>query len=507
MVVLYRKYRPQKLSDLVGQEHICEMLLNSFKTGKISHAYLFVGPRGTGKTTTARILAKMLNCDMGSEKLDVRDEKSRPTSNLSSPTSFSEPCNKCDACIAITDGSYLDVLEIDAASNRGIDDIRDLREKIKLAPAFGRYKVYIIDEVHMLTGEAFNALLKTLEEPPEHTVFILCTTDPKKVPETISSRCQKFEFKKASREDIVTYLKRIIKEEKIDIDDMALQVIAQRSEGAFRNAASLLDQAASGGGKLTAEQIAKNLSVSDDLFLEKYLTFLYDKNVKEGLLLIKKYVETGLDINAFVRDLLLTIEKYLLIKMEVVKEEKKVEFSLGDLKKLASMLSLAENEMKFSFVPELPLELLTIEWCEVIDKTRESNEPAEPKSEEVAVERASVVEEKIENKTVEPKEQVDIKGKWPDVLKSIKPYNHSLEMLLRKCHVESFDGETLSLIVYYKLHKDLLMHPKNFKVIQECLQTALGNGIKLELKLAERKQIADADESEDLIEAAQEIFK
>ncbi len=500
MVVLYRKYRPQKLSDLVGQEHIKEMLLNSFKTGKISHAYLFVGPRGTGKTTTARILAKMLNCS--------KNAVNKPTTNNKSlTTNFNEPCNKCESCLSITDGSYLDVIEIDAASNRGIDDIRDLREKIKLAPAYGCFKVYIIDEVHMLTGEAFNALLKTLEEPPEHTVFILCTTEPKKVPETISSRCHKFEFKKARMDDIITYLKRIVKEEKIDIDDMALQVVAQRSEGAFRNAASLLDQAAGGGGKITAEHIAQNLAVSDDLFLEKYLGFLYHKKVKEALLLIKKYVENGKDINAFVRDLLLTIEKYLMVKIEVVKEEKKVDFSLAELRKLAAMLSLAENEMKFSFVPELPLELLTIEWCEVVDKSEDDTKPSESTSKEEAIENDPVAEEKVETKSQEPKEQVDIKGKWADVLKSIKPYNHSLELLLRKCQVQSFDGETLSLVTYYKLHKDLLMHPKNYKVIRECLQMALGNGIKLELKLEEKKVEALPENDEELIQAAEELFK
>src|SRR3990167_7268759 len=208
-MVLYRKYRPQSFSDLIGQNHIKEALLSSLKNGKISHAYLFSGPRGTGKTSTARIFAKSVNC----QKTKIQDPKSQ--------IQFGEPCNKCDSCLAITEGSHLDVLEIDAASNRGIDEIRDLREKIKLSPIGGRFKVYIIDEVHMLTAEAFNALLKTLEEPPAHAIFILCTTELGKLPPTVISRLQKFHFERAASDDLVKVLEKIAKSENVKVKEEA----------------------------------------------------------------------------------------------------------------------------------------------------------------------------------------------------------------------------------------------------------------------------------------------
>ncbi|GAH56868.1 unnamed protein product, partial [marine sediment metagenome] len=218
---LYRKWRPQTFEDIIGQKHITQTLINAISLNRISHAYIFSGPRGVGKTTTARILAKSLNCVKG------------PTPH---------PCNKCERCIRITDGYSMDVIEIDGASNRGIDDIRDLRNKVKFAPAEGKYKVYIIDEVHMLTTEAFNALLKTLEEPPSHVIFIFATTNPHKIPSTILSRCQWFNFRRISLEDIVAKLKMIVKDEKLKIEDDTLNIIARSSTGSMRDAESALDQ-------------------------------------------------------------------------------------------------------------------------------------------------------------------------------------------------------------------------------------------------------------------------
>ena len=217
-MVYYRKYRPQTLDEIIGQEHIKNALKKAHESNRLSHAYLFAGPKGSGKTSTARILAKMINCEVGG------------------------PCNKCSTCLSITDGSNLDLIEIDAASNRGIDDIRELREKIKLAPTSSKKKVYIIDEVHMLTTEAFNALLKTLEEPPSHVLFILATTDPHKIPQTILSRVQRFDFQAAKEEEIIEYLKNVIKIEKLKISDEALNLIAKKSEGSFRDGLKILDQ-------------------------------------------------------------------------------------------------------------------------------------------------------------------------------------------------------------------------------------------------------------------------
>ncbi|MBI3485994.1 DNA polymerase III subunit gamma/tau, partial [Candidatus Daviesbacteria bacterium] len=213
-MVFYLKYRPQTLDDLIGQEQVKSSLTKAFESNHLAHAYLFCGPRGTGKTSTARILAKMVNCEILDDSDKTKSFKKSPIAESSITTSVSIPCNKCSSCISITDGSNLDLIEIDAASNRGIDDIRDLKEKIKLAPSSARKKVYIIDEVHMLSAEAFNALLKTLEEPPEHVLFILATTELHKIPETILSRVTKLDFKTASTLDLVKALKKVVDGEK-----------------------------------------------------------------------------------------------------------------------------------------------------------------------------------------------------------------------------------------------------------------------------------------------------
>lgn len=225
-VALYRKYRPQTFDDIVGQSAVVTTLKNQLSSGKIGHAYLFCGMRGTGKTSTARVFAKALNCEKG------------PTPN---------PCNVCASCRAINSGSMMDVIEMDAASNRGIDDIRDLREKVNFAPSVGRYKIYIIDEVHMLTTEAFNALLKTLEEPPRYVVFILATTEPNKLPQTILSRCMRFDFTRISTTEIVERLRKVVRDLGIEAEDRALVEIARSSQGSVRDALSLLDKAVAYG--------------------------------------------------------------------------------------------------------------------------------------------------------------------------------------------------------------------------------------------------------------------
>src|SRR5512136_1753972 len=228
---LYRKWRPQTFDAVVGQDHITTSLRNAIVAGRISHAYLFTGPRGTGKTTTARLLAKAVNC------LD--------------PNPAQRPCDKCTTCVAITEGRLLDLVELDAASNRGIDEIRDLRDKIHFSPGEGKYKVYIIDEVHMLTEPAFNALLKTLEEPPPHAIFCLATTDPQKVPATIISRCQPFAFRRLTVAEIAARLQELVTGEALTAEPEALTLIARQATGAMRDAVSLLDQLAAGSEEIT----------------------------------------------------------------------------------------------------------------------------------------------------------------------------------------------------------------------------------------------------------------
>jgi len=239
---LYRKYRPKKLEDVLGQETNVEILKNAAKTGRLGQAYIFHGPRGTGKTTTARLLAKLLNC-----------EKRRTDPAFAK---LGEPCNECRECKEIDTQNSFDVIEIDAASNRGIDEIRDLKESIKTSPAIAEHKVYIIDEAHMLTGAAFNALLKTLEEPPSHVVFIFATTEMHKLPDTILSRCQKFFFKKIATESIATHLKKIVKDDGFESDEGAIYAIARAGDGSMRDALSILDQAiASTSDHLTADSV------------------------------------------------------------------------------------------------------------------------------------------------------------------------------------------------------------------------------------------------------------
>src|SRR5512137_525879 len=232
---LYRKYRPHRWEDVVGQEHVVNTLRNAITAGRVAHALLFAGPRGTGKTTTARLLAKAVNC--------------------LEPDLAARPCDKCEFCQAVNDSRFLDLIEIDAASNTSVEDVRDLRDKINFSPNQGRYKVYIIDEVHMLSPAAFNALLKTLEEPPSHAIFVLATTEVHKIPATVLSRCQRHEFRRIPVADIVRYLKEIAQSEGIEADDEALGLIARQSTGAMRDAISLLDQLASTGHGINLKMV------------------------------------------------------------------------------------------------------------------------------------------------------------------------------------------------------------------------------------------------------------
>ncbi|ODN30700.1 DNA polymerase III subunit gamma/tau [Fervidobacterium thailandense] len=284
MEALYRKYRPKKFGEIVGQEHVKRILLNSLETRTISHAYIFAGPRGTGKTTTARILAKSLNCAVNP---------------------FSEPCNECESCRAVDAGSHLDVVELDAASNRGIDEIRRIRDGVNFAPAMGRYKVYIIDEVHMLTKEAFNALLKTLEEPPAHVVFVLATTNPEKIPPTIASRCQILEFKNLSVEDIVERLRDVCRVEGFDVSEDALRKIAKRAAGGLRDALSILEQVVRfTGGEVQSSAVDEALGLMSEEKIEQFVNAIVQSDTQKIAEFVENvYVEKG-DFDTFTTQLI-----------------------------------------------------------------------------------------------------------------------------------------------------------------------------------------------------------
>lgn len=318
-VALYRAYRPQKFSEVVGQQHIIKTLQNAIKLNKVAHAYLFCGPRGTGKTTLAKIMAKALNCEHGPAI---------------------EPCNECAICKGIQKGNISDVIEIDAASNNGADDIRSLRDTVKFLPSVGKYKVYIIDEVHMLSNAAFNALLKTLEEPPKHVVFILATTEPYKLPNTILSRCQRFDFQAISLDDIIKRLKLVCSDENINITDEAIHQIASSAEGGMRDALSLLDQCISYSVSPTID-LDDVLAVSGNVSYLKLIDLIescLNNNETNSIVLMDEMLKQGKEVPRIINDIILFLRDVLLYKNQAVIDEKLM-FKNDNFKKLANKVT------------------------------------------------------------------------------------------------------------------------------------------------------------------------
>jgi len=353
-LVLARKWRPQRFEEVVGQQHITQTLQNAISQKRVAHAFLFTGARGVGKTSTARILAKALNCEKG------------PQIN---------PCNQCTNCQEITHGNSMDVIEIDGASNRGIDEIRELRENVRYTPAKSRYKIYIIDEVHMLTREAFNALLKTLEEPPPHILFIFATTEPHKIPATILSRCQRYDFKRIPFREVIGSLKRIVEEEKIQISQRGLLSIAQESEGSLRDAQSLLDQVIAYAGKnIRDEDIAEVLGLIDHKILSDTIDALANKDVERCMGVIEHVYHFGYDLQHFCRELLQYLRNLILIRvsqhpeglLEMPEEDLELlktqagKFQFDQLNHLFSILLKGEQEIAQSTFPRTMLEMTLI---------------------------------------------------------------------------------------------------------------------------------------------------
>ncbi|MGZ3606155.1 MAG: DNA polymerase III subunit gamma/tau [Thermodesulfobacteriota bacterium] len=353
-LVLARKWRPQLFEEVVGQQHITKTLQNAISQKRVAHAFLFTGARGVGKTSTARILAKALNCEKGPQIT---------------------PCDQCTNCQEITHGTSMDVIEIDGASNRGIDEIREVRENVRYTPAKSRYKIYIIDEVHMLTKEAFNALLKTLEEPPPHIIFIFATTEPHKIPATILSRCQRYDFKRIPFREVTGSLKRIVEEEKIQISQRGLLSIAQESEGSLRDAQSLLDQVIAYAGKtIRDEDIAEVLGLIDHKILSDTIEALARRDVERCLEVIEHVYHFGYDLQHFCRELLQYLRNLILIKvsqhpeglMELPEEELELfkkqagKFQFDQLNYLFSLLLTGEQEIAQSIFPRTMLEMTLI---------------------------------------------------------------------------------------------------------------------------------------------------
>lgn len=378
-MVLYRKYRPQKLQDLIGQDHVKKTILAQLESGKTSHAYLFTGPKGTGKTTTARILAKAVNCTANRLTTNAKSKKaSLSRSTLDVQQTFSEPCNQCSSCLAILKDANIDVMEIDAASTRGIDDIRNLRESIKLVPVTGRFKVYIVDEAHMLTNEAFNAFLKTLEEPPQHAIFILATTAPEKMPATIVSRCQVFNFFPATHAQITEVLEKIAKAEGRDLDNEFLTKIAAKSEGSYRDAVVLLEKILA-QENLDEKTITELLTGVDFEVLTRFAQNLAEKNAKGSIVMLNDLVVQGVpaqvvnsEFTTFLRNLLFVkvgVHNSLDLQADNINALSKLaeKFTQGEILELIRLFEQAAAQ-KNSPVAQLPTELAIAQFCLPKDK-------------------------------------------------------------------------------------------------------------------------------------------
>jgi len=519
----YLKYRPQKVSEL-DSVTVRETLQKILKSKKIPHAFLFSGPKGTGKTSAARIFAKSINC-VGKRK------------------DF-EPCNKCDICQEITNGNSFDLIEIDAASNRGIDDIRSLREKIKLTPAKCRYKVYIIDEVHMLTTEAFNALLKTLEEPPAHAIFILCTTEPEKLPKTIISRCLQIKFQKAKKDEVVNSLKRVVRGEKLDIEKEVLNEISANAQGSFRDAQKILDQLSLANRKITLEEAKKLLGKIEELQPYKLLKALVEQDVKMALLEIDRVVNFGADLEVYTQGLLENLRWLLLKKsgLDILEDEdsqiKEMEekFEKVDLLRLINLFAKAALEIKTSTITQLPLELAVIEWNEsrksresLFSETRgganDNSRQNSPSLNDQPIQKSK--DNSNENQTADqysskriPSSSSIIKGslklileKWDELLAGVRPLNHSVEALLRAARPIKLDGPNLTLEVFYKFHKERLETEKCRVIVEEIASQLLGLPVRLKCILGEKKndfvepKVEEEQEaSNDILDVANKIF-
>jgi DNA polymerase-3 subunit gamma/tau len=350
---LYRRWRPQAFDDVIGQDHVTQTLRNALANGRVAHAYLFTGPRGTGKTSVARILAKAVNC------LAAEGER---------------PCNACRICEAMSDGSHLDLIEIDAASNTGVDDVRDLRDKINFAPNEARQKVYVIDEVHMLSNAAFNALLKTLEEPPSHALFVLATTEPHKIPETIRSRCQRFDFRRVGLQAITGKLERICDAEGVSAEPAALEAIARAATGSLRDSESLLDQLlAFADAEITLEQVQGLLGSVSESTVSTLVDHLIQRNMAQGVALINEIVDAGADPRQFTRQVLAYLRALLLLQTGdrrlVSVSDATLERMRGQAQQLPTrrlvrvIRCFAESDfdLKIGAQPQLPLELAFVE--------------------------------------------------------------------------------------------------------------------------------------------------
>ncbi len=539
---LYRKYRPRKFNDLVGQQHVVKTLINAIKYDRIAHAYLFAGPRGTGKTSTAKVFAMALNCQDGDSV---------------------EPCGKCTPCVNIQRGQSIDVIEIDAASNRGIDEIRELREKVKFYPGEGQYKVYIIDEVHMLTRGAFNALLKTLEEPPENVVFILATTEPHKVISTIHSRCQRFDFSLLSAGDMQKRLQYICEQENVKYEDEALSELARSANGGLRDAISLLDQAISfTDGNINITGVQEMLGKVKREVLNDFLRLIKDYNSADALKMVDEVIAEGRNVSRFINDLIEHCRQLLIIKecglkagiielpeevLQTMQKESEY-FTSSRLIKFIDILTDVDREIKYSNRAQQILELAIIKMTSPGTRLKEKVAELEKKLKNIQ-DGSKVIEEKEEvkgvkrkvisgekngevgknpenkpentaRKSTEKEEKTDtgsgdlnidkIRKKWPVILRKIKKEDITTHALLVEGKITSFEKD--KIVIEFPPDKDF--HRKNTEqksdFINKIFNEVLSNPCQLEFCLAggddSKKKIKVDEKEEDIVGRIARIF-
>lgn len=496
-IALYRKYRPRTFAEITGQNHIRVTLENELANNSVAHAYLFTGPRGVGKTSLARIFAKALNC-------------------LKRQEGASEPCNECDACLEQQTGRSLDVIEIDAASNTGVDNVREnIIEHVRFAPTSRRYKVFIIDEVHMLSASAWNALLKTLEEPPSHAVFIMATTEIHKVPATIISRCQRFDFKRIPFELMVERLKHLAVGEGVTVDDAVLEAVVKLGDGCLRDAESLLEQVLSlDEKKIGLTEAALVLPRSNSQLVVEFIDALAERRGSDAVAMINRLVDEGVDLQQFASEAVEYLRGLLIIALgapaKVFGTDATKRLSASHLVRLVNSLSQARLELKNASIPQLPLELVAAEYCgdaaaatEQPNANNQTSRKAPTAPPVIASEAKQSPEQvaKVEpEKVVETKPAVEATSRnlpqppatssvpletlalrWDELCAAVQDENPSLPFLLRVSRPLRFEDGQLVIGVQYKLHADKLNLAKNLDSIARGL-TGLYNGANIPVR-------------------------
>jgi DNA polymerase III subunit gamma/tau len=476
---LYRKWRPLLWDEVVGQQHIVQTLTNAVRADRVGHAYLFAGPRGTGKTTIARLIAKAVNC------LNADPAK--------------RPCNECEHCKAVNDNRFLDLIEIDAASNTSVDDVRDLRDKINFAPSQGKYKIYIIDEVHMLSTAAFNALLKTLEEPPPHAIFVLATTEIHKIPATVLSRCQRHEFRRVPVGEIVSQLKRIAKEENIKAADDALTLIARQSAGGMRDAISLLDQLSSTGQKIDLALTQSVLGTATSQTVLDLIASIADHRPAPAMDAIHRALDAGADPRSLARQIVEYLRGLMLAQMgnddqiEVTKDVKATmleharAFSIQEVLRMMKAFNVAAVDTRGGWQPSLSLELAVAEVLEPPAEApapkqgaRQAEKPPKPIAEKPVVQVAEADKTPTKSGESKPRAETPVIGvaevnkAWRDIRSLVKPDHPSIEALLNSCKPLDVRGNELYLGFQSNKVRELFDIPDRVEVARKAVAEVLG---------------------------------